>query len=68
MNTAMKNIRLPDQLQSKIMGYFKYTYQTLNSQMELEDFFRMVSPSIKLKVTRHIFAIEMLSNPLFNGD
>jgi len=66
-NTSMKNIRLPLYLQKKVRDYLFYTQSNLETQRELEDFQTMISPSLKLEVTRHIFLQVLISNPIF-GD
>jgi hypothetical protein len=54
-NTAMKNIKLPEELQTRVIQYMQYQQSTLDQQKELEKFFMMISPSLKNEVTRYIF-------------
>lgn len=67
-NTSMKNIKLPIKLQKKVRDYLFYTQSNLETQRELEDFQTMISPSLKLEVTRHIFLQVLISNPIFGNN
>ena len=40
----------------------------MDSQKELEEFLDMLSPSVKERVTNHIFGTAILKNPVFNED
>lgn len=66
-NTSMSNMKLPSYLQDRVRNYLFYTQSNLETQRELEDFKIMISPSLKLEVTRHIFLQVLIGNPLF-GD
>jgi len=61
-NTAMDNIMLPHHLQGKIRDYFLFTQATLDQQVELDKFLELISPSLKLKVYRHIFTEVLQGN------
>ena len=67
-NTSMKNIRLPIIIQNKVRDYLNYTQSNLETQRELEDFKTMISPSLKLEVTRHIFLQVLIGNPIFGNN
>lgn len=64
-NTSMKNMRLPNSTQIKIRNYLFYTQGNQETQRELDDFKTMISPSLKLEVTRHIFLQVLISSPIF---
>jgi CRP-like cAMP-binding protein len=66
-NTSMKNMKLDNQIQEKIRNYLFYTQGNQETQRELDDFKTMISPSLKLEVTRHIFLQVLTSSPIF-GD
>ena len=67
-NTSMKNIKLPINIQKKVRDYLFYTQSNLETQRELEDFKTMISPSLKLEVTRHIFLQVLISSPIFGNN
>ena len=46
-NTAMKNMKIPDQLQRRVQNYIMSTESTLSIQMELQAFLDILSPSLK---------------------
>ena len=54
-NTAMSNIRLPENLKEEIRTYFKKVQNTMSQQRELNEFFEQISPSLKLDVQSHMF-------------
>ena len=61
----MKNMHLPHNLQTKVISYLQYIQQTLDHQNELRDFFKMIKPSLKEKVTRFVFQGALGENPIF---
>lgn len=67
-NTSMKSMKLPAYLQDKVRDYLFYTQSNLEHQRELEDFKAMISPSLKLEVTRHIFLQVLVTNPIFGNN
>lgn len=66
VNTAMKNMKLPEETQKKVQAYIMSTQSTLDHQQEMDDFLKMISPSLKLEVTRHIFSVIVTSNQMFS--
>lgn len=65
VNTAMKNMKLPEETQKKVQNYIMSTQSTLDHQQEMDAFLKMISPSLRLEVTRHIFSMIVVKNPLF---
>ena len=63
-NTAMKNLDISPELQQEVRDYFLFTQITLDEQQELEKFLGLLSPSLKLEVTIHIFGELMKENIL----
>jgi len=61
----MKNLKLPLDLQARVISYLQYTQSTLDHQTELKQFFEMISPSLKNEVTRFIFGEVILKNEIF---
>mmetsp|Transcript_33777 Transcript_33777/g.38923 ORF Transcript_33777/g.38923 Transcript_33777/m.38923 type:complete len:169 (-) Transcript_33777:1089-1595(-) len=68
VNTSMKKMNLPGWLQNKIRDYMFYTQSNLENQRELEDFKTMISPSLKVEVTRHIFLQVLINSPIFGNN
>ena len=52
----MKNMKLPQKIQTRVISYLQYIQQTLNQQNELGEFFKLISPSLKEEVIRFIFS------------
>jgi len=52
-------------LQSKVQGYLTSTQTTLDQQKEFDSFLSILSPSLRLEVTKHIFIESIMSNPVF---
>lgn len=64
-NSAMRNLSLPDKLQVSVTGFLTYSKALLESQEELECFFRMISPSLKQRVLKQLFYEILMLNPVF---
>lgn len=47
VNTAMQNIKIPPNIQSKVVGFLQYTQQSQENQKELNLFIQNISPSLK---------------------
>ena len=45
-----------------------FTYSNLDNQKELDQFLSIISPSLRLQVTQHIFSNAIESNPIFMGN
>ena len=67
-NTAMKNLFLPEKLQIRVLGFLTYTQTLLESQKELETFLKMISPSIRESVVKHIFHDFLQENSAFKDN
>lgn len=65
--STMKNLNIPENLQKTIQNYLTSTQSTLDQQTEFDKFLSMLSPSLKIEVTKHIFQTALLSNPVFDG-
>lgn len=63
-NTAMKNLEIGPEVQQEVRDYFLFTQVTLDEQQELQKFLDLLSPSLKLEVTIHIFA-QLMKKKLF---
>ncbi|CAI2376015.1 unnamed protein product [Moneuplotes crassus] len=66
--SAMKSLGIEEELQKKIQLHLMSTQDSLDLQEELNLFLRMLTPSLKLKVTQHIFIEAISSNPVFHGE
>lgn len=66
--TTMKNLNLPEDLQTKIMEFLTYTQSFLDSQNELKSFLDTISPSLREQVIQHIFAETLKNNSIVNYD
>jgi hypothetical protein len=52
---SMKNMKIPEKLQSKVKSYLSYTHNTQDHQQDMDKFLNMLSPSLKSQVSRYIF-------------
>lgn len=66
-NTAMKNMKLPERIQAKVIGFLRYTNTLLESQKELEIFLDMIPPSLREVVIRIIFEKLLLDKTSFRN-
>jgi hypothetical protein len=66
--TTMKNLNLPEKLQTKVTGFLTFTQSFLDSQNELKSFLNMISPSLRQEVIQHIFAETLKNNEIVNFD
>lgn len=65
VNTAMKNMKLPEETQKRVQNYIMSTQSTLDHQQEMDAFLKLISPSLRLEVTKHIFSTIVMKNSLF---
>lgn len=54
-NTAMQNLKLPNELQDEVRDFLIFTQGTLEQQEEMAKFFQMISSSLKIEVSQQIF-------------
>lgn len=64
----MSNIKLPPNLQSKVVGFLQYTQQSQENQKELTLFIQNISPSLKHQVIEFIFQNVVENNSMFQND
>lgn len=67
VNTSMKNMRLPEDKQSRIREFIFKTHSTLDAQQEMNSFLSTISPSLKREVTIHMFKSMAIKNSLFRN-
>ena len=58
----MKNMKLPENLQNNVREFMLSTQSNLDNQKELDQFLTLISPSLRLSVTQHIFLNSIQSN------
>jgi hypothetical protein len=66
--TTMRNLKLPIRLQDEIRDFIIHTSSSLENQRELEIFLDSLTPTIKNKVTRHIFKASFHKDEIFNNN
>ena len=64
-NTSMKNMGLPQTVQRKVINYIFYTQSSLEQQTELKSFLRLISPSLRMEIIRHMFGGVLRMNSVF---
>lgn len=68
VNTNMKTMRLPEQIQTEIREFMFTTQNSLDNQKEMNQFIEMLSPNLKTQVVNHIFINAFNKNPLFGKE
>ena len=66
-NTSMKNMSLPKEIQRKVINYIFYTQSSKDQQTELNSFLKLISPSLKMEVIRHMFGGVLRINSIFKN-
>ena len=61
----MMKLQISDKVQDKIKEYLIVTNNSWDQQKDMEEFMLMLSPSLKLEVTREIFDDTFLENKVF---
>ena len=51
----MKHLHLPESIQNNIRDFMMSTQNTLDNQVELEQFMKMLTPNFQEEITTHIF-------------
>jgi hypothetical protein len=64
----MKNMKLPEDLQLRIIDYLIYTRATLDHKSEYKKFEKMLSPSLLTEVNYNLYEQIVKLNDLFNQD
>lgn len=64
-SSVMKTLGIEDELEKDIHMYLMSTQDSLDLQEELNKFLMMLSPSLTLKVTKHMFYEAFLQNSVF---
>ena len=64
---AMKNLNMPVGIMDDVKYYLSYTRSTYDHQKDLDKFLAMISPSLRQRVTHHIFNNSIGNNEVFKG-
>ena len=64
----MKNMKLPEELQGEIREFMMSTYSNLDHQKELNEFYSIISPSLKDQVVNFILTDAITKNETFKGN
>ena len=67
VNTAMKNMRLPEELQQRISDYLIYTQATMASSEEFNTFNSLISPSLYNEVLQFLYGSLIKDSEIFAG-
>ena len=65
-NTAMQNMRLPNDIQNTVLAYLRATQQSHAQQQELKEFYNKVSPSLQSRITHSVFHVVIKSSTLIS--
>ena len=63
-NTTMKNLKLPREIQKRVIDYIIFTQSGFDKIDEMKSFKSMLSPSLNTEVVREIFSSV---KPIFEG-
>ena len=66
-NNVMRNLKVPKQIHSDVVGYLIYTEGLLASHKELKRLLSLISKPLKERVTKHIFTLALKDSEVFNG-
>ena len=64
-NTCMKNMCLGSATQTKVINYIFYTQSSQEQHTELKSFLRLISPSLRMEIIRHMLAGVLKRNSVF---
>lgn len=67
-NETMKNLKVPDTIQEEVKSYLSYTQSNLDHQNEFNKFLEMLSPSLRIQISKHINYDALISNKLLSGN
>lgn len=65
--TSMLNMRLPVQLQSKIISYLMVTHADSMDQNEFDNFFRILPPSLQQEVRSEVFKSSLMLDSVLSA-
>jgi len=68
VNTTIKNLKLPPELENKVRDFIITNQSSLESQEELKRFMNLLSPSIKAQVLNHEFYDIVKQQDVFGFD
>ena len=66
--TLMRNLKLNKDIQDDVRDFLIHTSSSLENQKELEIFLDSLVPSIRNKVTHHIFLDSFNKNDIFKAN
>lgn len=64
---VMKNMSLNNDVKDEIKFYIEYTENTLQNQNEMNEFFKILSPSLKKRVMVNMFQEAIMDNMIFEN-
>jgi hypothetical protein len=67
-HSAMKSLGIPEDIQEQVQKYLDYTQSTSDHQQELDRFLKMISPSLREQVVKHIAQQAVKKNPIFQAN
>lgn len=67
VNTAMRNMKLPEELQMRIIDYLTSSFKILDQQTSYEEFSKLIPPSKKQKISACLFEKVFLDSGFFAG-
>ena len=68
INTTIKNLKIPKELEDKVREYIITNQSSLEGQQELSRFMKLLSPSIKSRVIKHEFYSVVKKQTVFAYD
>ena len=66
-HSAMKNLQIPEYIQDQVQKYLDYTQSTSDHQQELDRFLKLISPSLRELVVKHISNQAVKKNPVLKN-
>ena len=64
-NTTMKHLLIPKDVQRKVINYIFYTESSLDQHTELNQFLKLISPSLRKEIIQHMLGGMVQKNSIF---
>ena len=55
VSTTMRSIKLPEDIQDKVINYLMHCQESPDVQQDIDKFFALLSPSLKAMILHHLY-------------
>ena len=67
-SSTMKTVKLSEALQKQVQDYLTLKHADIENQRELDNLLSLLSPSLRLKITQHVFLSCIAKMSAFAGE